>query len=231
MITHNAGAHESPPVLSQHDPDVVSRAAAMLRGGRVIVIPTDTVYGLAAAVDRPDAVARLYAMKARPLDKAIPVLVGNLSDVSRVAASLPPGARVLVQRFWPGPLTLVIPSLAHLPSQVTSFDAHGGRTVAVRAPNHALAQAIIRAAGGAVAVTSANASGEPAAVLVADAATFPGGVPDLIVDAGPSPVGIPSTVIELTGSGFHILRQGALSADAIAATLAASGEPSSSGAV
>jgi L-threonylcarbamoyladenylate synthase len=231
VISYDAGAQGNPPVLSRHDPDVVSRAAALLRGGRVIVIPTDTVYGLAAAIDRPDAVARLYAMKARPLHKAIPVLVGTLSDVSRVAAALPPAARVLAARFWPGPLTLVLPSLAHLPTPLTSCDAHGGKTVAVRAPDHALAQRIIRAAGGAIAVTSANASGEPEAILAASAADFPGGVPDLIVDAGPSPIGIPSTVIELTASGFHVLRQGAISADDISAVLEASGEPFSPGAV
>ena len=231
MSIDDAGAHGSPIVLSQTEPDVVNRAAAMLRDGRVIVIPTDTVYGLAAAVDRPEAVARLYAMKARPPVKAIPVLVADVHDVPRVAAAVPTAARVLVERFWPGPLTVVLPALPHLPTQLTSRDARGGRTVAVRAPDHALARGIIRAAGGAVAVTSANASGEPAAVLATDTAAFPGGMPDLIVDAGPSPIGIPSTVIELSASGFRILRQGALSADTIAAALAAGGEPSSPGAV
>jgi L-threonylcarbamoyladenylate synthase len=198
---------------------LIRQASAALRAGEVVVIPTDTVYGLAAAVDRPDALSRLYALKKRPRAKAIPVLLSDPSQVDQVSTGLSKMAKRLALSFWPGGLTLVLPALSHLPSHVTSIASDGLRTVAVRVPDHPLACAIIRASGGALAVTSANESGKAPALEAWEAAALGASPPILVIDGGRVPKGIPSTVVLATGAGAVILREGAISAAAIAAAL------------
>lgn len=196
------------------------RAAHALRTGQVVAIPTDTVYGFAAAIDQPDAIDRLYAMKGRPAEKAIPVLIADISHVDRLTPCRTATADELARTFWPGALTLVLPAMPDLPQGVTELTGDGMRTVAVRVPDNGLARAIIAAAGGALAVTSANRSGAPPAIEARDVAALGLAQPVLIVDGGRAPGGVPSTIVAVTTESPKILRQGAIPASAIAAAIA-----------
>lgn len=188
------------------DPDAPAAAAATLARGGLIVLPTDTVYGVAAAVDRPDAVARLYAVKGRPLDRPIPVLVSDLGQVGRLTTGRDPEVLALLARFWPGALTVALPAAPWLPPEIVR---ETGR-VGLRMPDHPLALAIIAAAGGALATTSANRSGQPEARTAAEAEAALGNRVDLIIDGGPAPGGVPSTVIVVDGRRLTVARRGAL---------------------
>jgi L-threonylcarbamoyladenylate synthase len=200
--------------------DVVLGAARALSEGQVIAIPTDTVYGLAAAIDRPDAIERLYTLKGRPTAKAIPVLIADPADVSVLTPRLSATAVRLANAFWPGALTLVLPALPGLPPGVTTVTSDGIRTVAVRAPDNPLARAIIAAAGGALAVTSANRSGAAPAIEAREVRELGLPRPLLVIDGGRAPGGRPSTIVAATGERPEILREGAIPASAIAAILA-----------
>jgi L-threonylcarbamoyladenylate synthase len=200
--------------------DLVHRAAHELRTGHVVAIPTDTVYGFAAAIDRPEAIDRLYAIKGRPAEKAIPVLIADLSHVDRLTPRLTGTAEHLARTFWPGALTLVLPAMPNLPQRVTALSGDGMPTVAVRVPGNALARAIIAAAGGALAVTSANRSGGPPAVEARDVTALELAQPLLIVDGGRAPGGVPSTIVSVTAETPVILREGAIPASSIAAAVA-----------
>ena len=199
--------------------DLIRQASEALRAGEVVVIPTDTVYGLAAAVDRPDALTRLYALKKRPREKAIPVLLSDPSQVQQVSLGISEMAKHLALTFWPGALTLVLPALSHLPPHVTSITGDGLRTVAVRVPNHPLGCAIIGASGGALGVTSANESGKAPALEAWEVAALRASPPILVIDGGRVPTGIPSTVVLATGATPVILREGAISTADISAAL------------
>jgi L-threonylcarbamoyladenylate synthase len=183
----------------------------------VVAIPTDTVYGFAAAIDRPDAIDRLYAIKGRPAEKAIPVLIADVLYVDRLTPRLTATAGRLALAFWPGALTLVLPAIPDLPPGVTALSGDGMRTVAVRVPDNALARAIIAAAGGALAVTSANRSGAPPAVEARDVTMLELVPPLLIIDGGRAPGGVPSTIVAATTEIPEILREGAIPASSIAA--------------
>jgi L-threonylcarbamoyladenylate synthase len=201
------------------DADVIARAAHALRAGQVVAIPTDTVYGLGAAIDRPDAIDRLYVIKGRPDEKAIPVLISHPEHVRTLSPRLSATAARLARSFWPGALTLVVPALPDLPRGVTDINGDGVRTVAVRVPDNALARAIIAAVGGALAVTSANRSGAPPAVEAREVDGFELSQPLLVIDGGRSPGGVPSTIVLATSEQPEILREGAISASAIAAAI------------
>jgi L-threonylcarbamoyladenylate synthase len=202
---------------------MVLRAARALSGGQVIAIPTDTVYGLAAAIDRPDAIERLYTIKGRPAEKAIPVLIADPADVHTLTTRLSPTAERLARTFWPGALTLVLPALPGLPSGVTSLTRDGTRTVAVRAPDNLVARAIIAAAGGALAVTSANRSGAAPALEAREVRGLGLPQPLFVVDGGRAPGGMPSTIVAATAERLEVLREGAIPASAIASALAGVG--------
>jgi len=177
--------------------DVVA-AAKVLREGGLIILPTETVYGVAAL---PGAEARLYEAKARDLGKPIPLLASGIEAVERWGGLLSPAARRLARRYWPGPLTLVLPC--------------GSKTEGFRVPDHAVAAAVLKEVGGVLRVTSANLSGAPSARTVEAALAVLGGRVSLALDAGPAIVGVESTVVDAAGAVPRILRQGALSADAI----------------
>jgi len=200
--------------------DLVQRAARALKCGEVIAIPTDTVYGLAAAIDRPDAIERLYTLKGRPAEKAIPVLIANPGDVSRLTPRMPAMAARLAEVFWPGALTLVLPARPDLPEGVTSLTVDGIKTVAARVPDNVLARAIIAAAGGALAVTSANRSGAGPAVEASEVNELGLRRPLLVVDGGRAPGGIPSTIVRATTERPEILRQGVIPITTITTALA-----------
>lgn len=197
-------------VISGDAPDAITIAAAALKRGEIVGIPTDTVYGLAAAVDHPYALDRLYLLKGRPSEKAIPVLIADADQLSQIAAEAPDAARTLAARFWPGALTLVLAARPDLPNQVSSADPDGSRTVAVRIPDHSLARAIIAAAGGALAVTSANRSGEQPCRTADEVAVLGSSAPDLVIDGGMATGGVPSTIVSLFAGVPTILREGAI---------------------
>lgn len=193
-------------VVSGNDPATPALAARILQAGGLVVIPTDTVYGIAASVDRPDAVAQIYVAKARPLDRPIPVLISELDGLRRLTHDVDPEVQRMLLATWPGALTAVLPAVDWLAPEIVGDTAHVG----LRMPDDAIARAIIRQSGGALAVTSANRSGETEARNAADAVACLGDQVDLIVDDGPSPGGTPSTVLRFSGRSFTVLRTGAL---------------------
>ena len=205
---------------SRDEAELVLRAAQALRAGDVVAIPTDTVYGFAAALDRPDAIDRLYATKGRPAEKAIPVLISDWEHVQRLTPRLSATAAHLARSFWPGALTLVLGARPDLPEGVTTVTSDGMQTVAVRVPDNGLARAIIAAAGGALAVTSANRSGAAPAVEAREVREVGLSEPLLVIDGGRAPGGVPSTIVMALSERPEILREGAIAVSAIAAALA-----------
>lgn len=202
--------------VGQAGPELLRRAVALLRQGALVAFPTDTVYGVAALVWDVTAVGRLYTVKQRPADKAIPVLLADLADLAQVSRGLPSAAWRLAERFWPGPLTLVVPRAERIPDVVTA----GGDSVAVRIPDHALARDLIRRSGAPLATTSANLAGAADCVTADQVAAQLGDRVALILDGGRCPGGVPSTVVDLTGAEPVVLREGPISAAHIAQVLA-----------
>ena len=181
-------------------------AVAALRRGDLVVLPTDTVYGLAAHPRLPNAVALVYAVKERPAEKQLPLLVSGADQAAALAETSPLGER-LMARFWPGGLTLVLRA------------REDGSTVAVRMPDHAVALALIGALGGPLATTSANRSGQPSCTTAtAVRAQLPTGYA-VVIDAGASPGGRDSTVLDLTAPVPRILRRGAVDVEDLAAVV------------
>jgi L-threonylcarbamoyladenylate synthase len=191
------------------NPDAVTiaRAAVVLRGGGLVAFPTETVYGLGASALDAAAVGRVFAAKGRPPNNPLIVHVAEAGDAARVAASWPDAAARLAGRFWPGPLTLVLPKRPDLPDAVTA----GGPTVAVRVPAHPVARALIRAAGLPVAAPSANRSGYISPTRAEHVLRGLDGRIDMILDGGPVPGGIESTVLDLTADPPRLLRPGLVS--------------------
>jgi L-threonylcarbamoyladenylate synthase len=203
--------------------DATGRAAAVaaLRSGGLVAMPTDTVYGVGVALDAADGLARLFAAKDRPLDRAIVLLVADVDGAATVGV-LSPAARALAERFWPGGLTLVLTqaSGAALPAVLTA----GAGTIGVRLPNHATPQALARELGP-LPVTSANVSGRPDARNAAEVLAQLGDRIDLILDGGTVPGGVPSTIVDCSGKTARILRAGVIPTSLIAVALAESGFP------
>jgi len=192
-------------IISASSLDAIPRALEILKTGGLVALPTDTVYGVGALVFDGKAVESIYAAKDRPVEKAIPVLIGDRGDVEKVGTDIPDSARRLATRFWPGPLTILIPKRADLPGSVSATS-----TVGVRVPDHNVARALLRAAGP-MAVTSANISGGPSPVTAQEVHEQLAGRIDLIVDGGKTPGGVPSTLVDCTASQLKILREGPIS--------------------
>ena len=189
------------------DPARIADAAARLRAGRLVAFPTETVYGLGVhALDRA-AVHRLFEAKGRPASDPLIVHVPSLEAVRALVRALPPEAERLALRFWPGPLTLVLPRAGVVPDEVTS----GLGTVAVRVPAHPVARALIIAAGIPVAAPSANLFSRPSPTRAAHVLEDLRGRIDLVLDGGTTAVGIESTVVSLSGETPVVLRPGAVS--------------------
>ncbi len=189
------------------DPAVIAAAAAVLRAGGLVAFPTETVYGLGANALDAAAVQKIFAAKGRPATNPVIVHVAGTEQLASVVASWPAPTSQLIHAFWPGPLTLVLPKRPEVPDVVTA----GGPTVAVRDPNHAVARALIRAAGVPLAAPSANRSTELSPTRAEHVAKSLSGRIDVILDGGPCPGGIESTVVDLT-EGVRILRPGLISA-------------------
>lgn len=192
----------------------VQAAALAVNQGALVVIPTDTVYGLGADAFAPQAVAGLLAAKGRGREMPPPVLISNGSTLDALAVDVPEWARALLAEFWPGPLTLVCHQQPSL--QWDLGDTRG--TVAVRVPDHEVARAVLERTGP-LAVSSANLSGQPAALDVDEAHAMLGDAVEVYVDAGRTPGSTPSTIVDVTGEDCHVLRLGAVSAAALAAVL------------
>ena len=197
-------------ILPAGDPAAIARAADTLRAGGVIALPTDTVYGVAAHGLLNDAVEKIYLIKERPNEKAIPLLLASADDVQQVAREVPPAARRLMERFWPGALTLVLKKQPHLPPAVTATD-----TVAVRVPDHPAVRLLVRALGAPLAATSANKSGQPELLDAQSIADVLGARLDLILDGGRCTGGVPSTVVDVSVEPMRVLRVGAIPAQAL----------------
>jgi L-threonylcarbamoyladenylate synthase len=189
------------------DPAAVARAAALLREGGVVAIPTDTLYGLAADPWNSAAVAKVFTIKGRPDDRALPLVAASVDQVEQWIGEMDPIARRLAQRFWPGPLTMVM----HAPSALAPGVTAGGTTVGVRVPAHAVTRALCAAFERPVTATSANISGHAATddpEKVAE--TLVSGL-DLLLDAGTTPGGPASTIVDLTHGEMRLIREGAVS--------------------
>ena len=197
----------SSTVLPAYASTALERAAEVLRQGGLVIVPTDTVYGVAAALDRPEAVARIYEAKGRMPEKPIALLVDRIEDVEAVALEIPTTARILMERFWPGGLTIVLPRRAEVPDIV----AAGGPTIAVRMPDHIVPRALVRRLGRPLPTTSANRSGERSPRTVEESVAALGDRVMIALDAGPAPGGIDSTVIDVTTSPPAVVRVGAVS--------------------
>lgn len=199
------------------DPDaaVIREAERVLREGGLVAFPTETVYGLGADALNPDAVAGIFAAKERPADDPLIVHVAEPHEVDRVVEHVPEVARHLMERFWPGPLTLVLPRRSNVPLSVTA----GGPTVAVRCPASEVARALIAAAGAPVAAPSANRFAHTSPTLAAHVLADLDGRIDLVLDGGPTRVGVESTVLDVSGERPILLRPGGVAIERIEAEI------------
>lgn len=203
----------APRGLLTDDPAV---ATAALRSGRLAGLPTETVYGLGAAASDPHAIARVYAVKARPADHPLIVHIAGVEALDRWAATVPGYARRLAHDCWPGPLTLVLPRSRHVGDQVTG----GQDTVGLRVPDHPLTLQVLHGLDDGVAAPSANRFGRVSPTTAAHVLEEIGDrlVPgrDVVLDGGPCRVGVESTIVDCTGPAPRLLRPGAVSAEHIA---------------
>ena len=201
------------PVLAA-DSRGIARAAEVLERGGVVAFPTETVYGLGALALRPEAVARIFEIKRRPYFDPLIVHVLDEAMLSRVVSSMPAPARALSERFWPGPLTLVLRKGGGVPDLVTA----GLPTVAVRMPSHPVARALLAAAGAPLAAPSANLFGRLSPTRAEHVAAGIGAEVDLILDGGRTEHGLESTIVAIDGR-LELLRAGAIESEAVEAVV------------
>ena len=190
-------------------------AVHLLRGGGVVAIPTDTLYGLTAAASDVGAVKRLYQIKGRPATMAVPLLIADESQLDAYSACVSEAARKLARAFFPGALTLVVPK----GGLVLDIVSGGGDSIALRVPDHPVPREIVRQLGGAITGTSANRSGAASPTTAQDVRSQLGAEVDLIVDGGECRGGVASTVVDVTGPLPMILRQGSVSKEELEAAL------------
>jgi L-threonylcarbamoyladenylate synthase len=193
--------------------DTLPRALEVLKAGGLVAFPTDTVYGVGALAFDAKAIESIYAAKDRPIEKAIPILIGGLDDLAKVAIDIPEVARKLALRFWPGPLTILVPKRGDIPESVSAT-----ATIGVRVPDHEIARALLQAAGP-MAVTSANISGAQSPVSAEQVFEQLGGRIPLIIEAGRTRGGVPSTLVDCTAPELRILREGPIALEELLAAL------------
>ncbi|MCJ7583608.1 MAG: L-threonylcarbamoyladenylate synthase [Anaerolineales bacterium] len=201
-------------ILPANHPNAMKQALQILQSGGLVAFPTDTVYGVGALAFDAAAIEKIYAAKGRSTEKAIPILFGDAADLEQVTAQVSEMALRLATRFWPGPLTLVVPKHPSLPEAVSTAP-----TVGVRVPDHPVARALLRAAGP-MAVTSANLSGQASPCTAQEVCNQLGGRIPLILDGGGTPGGVPSTVVNCLGAEPQVLREGPITLAQIQAVLA-----------
>lgn len=171
-----------------------------------MAFPTETFYGLGADALNHEAVARVFRVKGRPAEKPLLVLVDSLAMVAAVALEIPPRARRLMERYWPGPLTIILPARPEVPAALTA----GTGTVGARIPSHPLALALVQAVGGPVTAPSANPHGAPSPTTAAEVRAALGDRIDFVLDGGPTPGGLPSTLVDASSAPVRVVRLGAI---------------------
>jgi L-threonylcarbamoyladenylate synthase len=198
--------------INQSDPGAAEAALQVIRSGGVVAVPTDTVYGIACAVDNPAAIKQLYRIKERDALKAIPVLVGALDQLEGLADDFNPAARSLAERYWPGALTIIVNKNPALPVELTTYP-----TVGLRMPHHDWLLVLMRSCGP-LAATSANLSGAASPVTADEVLAQLDGRVELVIDGERCEGGIPSTVVDCSQTPVKVLREGGIaSADIIKA--------------
>ena len=193
-------------LLQADAPETLSRAARIIQQGGLLGIPTETVYGLGANGLDPDAVLKIFQAKGRPQDNPLILHVSGPDQVEDFCHDVPQAAWVLMERFWPGPLTIILPARPVVPRRTTA----GLDTVGIRCPDNALTRAIIQAAGVPIAAPSANTSGKPSPTTAQHVLHDMDGKIDAVVDGGPCSVGVESTIVDLTGPRPRLLRPGGI---------------------
>lgn len=193
------------------DDAALDRAVELLRQGRLVAFPTETVYGLGADASNPEAVGRIFAAKGRPADHPLIVHIGGAECLDDWAETVPEAAWRLAERFWPGPLALVLPKKAHVPDEVTG----GQTTVGLRVPNHPIALRLLQKFGGGIAAPSANRFCRISPTTARHVEEELGDSVDLILDGGACEVGVESTIVDLSGARPRLLRPGRITREAI----------------
>lgn len=195
--------------------EAVRRAASALRQGKLVIFPTETVYGLAADAFDAGAAAKVFAAKHRPLTDALPVQIGDKQDIKKVAEAVPAVAQKLIDKFMPGPITLILKKNANIPEIVTA----NGASIGIRMPDHPVALKLLWEFGCPIIATSANISGGLEPKTAADAVAQVGESVEIVLDSGPSEFGRSSTVVDVTQPIPKILRIGALPIEEIRAVV------------
>lgn len=199
--------------LSLEDGRALEQAIASLRDGGVIAFPTDTVYGIAASLDHPTALRRIYDLKGRSPEKPLPILISQIQMIDKLSPDVDERLVDLAEQFWPGALTIVLPAADHLPAEVKAPD----NTIGMRLPNHSIPLTIAESVGGAIATTSANVSGAESAHAAGEIREAFGSSIDVILDGGFTPESNPSTVIRVENGEVVVLREGVISSSEIKA--------------
>ena len=185
----------------------ISYAAKLISEGKLVAVPTETVYGLSADGLCESAVEDIYEVKGRPETKPISLLVSDMKTVEQFCEEIPKEAYIMAEKFWPGPLTMILRKNSSVPDIVTA----GGSTVGVRCPNHPLTLELLKMCGKPLATPSANISGMASPKSANDVLSYFDGKIPCIIDGGECSVGIESTIVDMTASPFKILRHGGLS--------------------
>ncbi len=189
----------------------ISEAADILKSGGLVGIPTETVYGLAANALNGEAVSKIFKAKGRPQDNPLIVHICDIEEIYKLTSDFPKKAKMLAEKFWPGPLTIILPKSDLIPNEVSAFL----KTVAIRMPSHKLARAIIKKSGIPLAAPSANTSGSPSPTTAEHVLKDMDGKIDAIIDGGKCEVGVESTVITLVGEKPRLLRPGGITKEQI----------------
>lgn len=201
--------------IDRKNPDekLLKEAGEIIKNGGLVAFPTETVYGLGGNALDPEAAKKIYAAKGRPSDNPLIIHIASWNDLEKIAAEVPAEAKMLAERFWPGPLTMILKKRDIVPMEVTG----GLDTVAVRFPSHEVAQGFILAAGGFVAAPSANLSGRPSPTKASHVVEDLGGRIDMIIDGGESDIGLESSIVDFTADEPTVLRPGYVTAEQIRA--------------
>lgn len=195
--------------------EAIKKAGQILKDGGLVAFPTETVYGLGGNALDPRASMKIYAAKGRPSDNPLIVHIAELEKLKEITTKIPEGARILAEKYWPGPLTMILPKADIVPKETTG----GLDSVAVRFPSDVIAQELIRAAGGFVAAPSANTSGRPSPTLAQHVEEDLGDAIDMILDGGQVGIGLESTIVDFTEEIPVVLRPGYISLEMLQETL------------